>query len=165
MSMPIINLACFLPICIVATMKHGYAYKANPAPLYEAGAERMWYDADGKRLERAKMMEVGQLRRGDTLLLLSLHNLAGSPPAYDRWRDDLTARGVILQMVANDAPPRPVGRPVGYQPNRHDWAIWVDGHRSEKDRLAAIGGGVTRQTLNGRYGNPTNPKPAPTTEG
>ena len=32
-------------------------------------------------------------------------------------------------------------------------------------RLAAIGGGVTRQTLNGRYGNPTNPKPAPDTEG
>jgi len=144
-------------------MLHAYAYKADPALLRDAGAERLWYDADGKRLERAKMMEVGQLREGDTLLLLSLHNLAGSPPAYDRWRGDLTARGITLQMVANDAPPRPVGRPRAYQSSHRDWAIWTDGHRSEKDRLEAIGG-VTRQTLNGRYGNPTNPKPAPSEE-
>ena len=48
---------------------------------------------------------------------------------------------------------------------RCDHAVWIDGDRSEVDRLAAIaarnGSPVSRQLLNGRYGNPSNPKPAP----
>lgn len=146
-------------------MLHAYAYKADPAPLQEAGAERLWYDADGKRLQRADLMKSGALRKGDTLLVLSIHNLAGSPRTYERWQADLAERGVTLRVVENDNPPRPVGRPRKYEPSPEDWAIWVDGHRSEKDRLAAIearhGSPVTRQTLNGRYGNPSNPKQRP----
>ena len=48
---------------------------------------------------------------------------------------------------------------------RRHHAVWINGDRSEIDRLATIaadnGSLVTRQTLNGRYGNPTRPKPAP----
>ncbi len=153
-------------------MIHAYAFKANADPLSEA--EQLWYDADGERLKRAEMMKSGQLRAGDTLLILSIHNLAGSHHAYQRWRDDMAKIGVTLRIVKTDRPPpRPVGRPKIYTPTarqaRQDWATWIDGHRSEKDRLADIearnGAPVTRQTLNGRYGNPSKPGPAPTEEG
>ncbi len=156
-------------------MIHAYAFKADPAPLGEAGGlkTRLWYDADGARLKRAEMMKSGQLRAGDTLLILSIHNLAGSPQAYQRWRDDMATLGVTLRIVETDKPPKPVGRPKVYTPTarqaRLHWATWIDGHRSEKDRLADVAGdygaAVTRQTLNGRYGNPSNPGPAPDREG
>jgi len=151
-------------------MIHAYAFKANPDPLSEA--ERLWYDSDRLRTRRAEMMKSGSLRSGDTLLILSIHNLAGSPRAYQRWRDDIAAQGVEIRVVESDDPPRPVGRPKVYDPTppqaREHWATWIDGHRTEKDRLAAIeadyGAPVTRQTLNGRYGNPTRPGPAPDRE-
>ena len=151
-------------------MIHSYAYRADPAPLGDA--ERRWYDSDSARPARVEMMKSGSLRRGDTLLVLGLHNLAGSPRSYQRWRDDIAALGVEIRVVENDDPPRQVGRPKVYDPTppqaREHWATWTDGHRTEKDRLAIIaasyGAAVTRQTLNGRFGNPSNPKPAPDRE-
>ncbi len=156
-------------------MIHAYAYNADDTPLREAGAEKIWYDPKGIRDARVRMLTAGALRDGDTLLLLSLYNLAGSPTAFDRWRKEMQAlsdRGITPRIVETDSPPRPVGRPKVYDPSaaqmRKHWAIWTDGHPLGKDRLAAIeadyGAAVTRQTLNGRYGNPTRPKPAPTEE-
>lgn len=153
----------------ILAMIHGYAYRHDPQSLEDAGAERIWYDAAPEREKRRDMMGVGALREGDTLLVYSIHQLAGSPRAYDRWITDLKARGVRLRVV-EDGAPKPPHRPRKYDPDlrraqRH-WAIWTDGHRTERDRLAAIQDEnddvpVTRQTLNGRYGNPTNPGPRP----
>jgi len=154
-------------------MIHGYSHGIDPEPLRKAGATEIWYDPEGRRDKRNNMAAPGAMRDGDKLLIFSLHNLTGSPKTYDRWREDLAAIPVVVEVVQDDTPKRPRGRPrKKYTPivaeAQQDHAIWTDRVPSEKERLAAIakryGAPVTRQTLNGRYGNPTNPKPAPTEE-
>ncbi len=150
-------------------MKHSYAYRTDPTLLIEAGSERLWFDGLSDRLNRAAMMTSKTLREGDTILILSIHNFAGSPGAYNRWRENVKGIGVKLEVVVKVAPLRPVGRPRVYDPTPEraleHWAIWIDGYRTEKDRQKAIadshGVYITRQTLNARYGNPSNPKSPP----
>lgn len=154
-------------------MIHGYAFRLDPDPLREAGAEKIWYDADKLRENRAAMMSPGAMRSGDELLIYSMHNLAGSPRAFRRWEESLRVVGVGLRLIGAAMPIRKPGRPRKYTPThkqaRRHWAIWTDGNRTEADRLIAVsedyGERVTRQTLFGRYGGPSGPKPEPTGEG
>ncbi len=84
-------------------------------------------------------------------------------------RENVAGIGVKLEVVVKEAPLRPIGRPRVYDPAPQlaleHWAIWIDGYRTEKDRQQAIadshGVYITRQTLNARYGNPSNPKSPP----
>ncbi len=148
----------------------GYGYKRDPEDLRAAGAEQVWVDLSKGRYERASMMKGGGLRKDDTLILFSLRDLSGSHQANDRWLARMRDMGVTIKLVDPPASAKKIGRPKKYDPDlpgaRCDHAVWIDGDRSEVDRLAAIaarnGSPVTRQTLNGRYGNPSNPKPVPT---
>lgn len=150
-------------------MMHGYGYRRDPEDLRLAGAETVWSDLDPGRYQRAAMMRQGALRQGDTLLLFKLRDLGGSPVADEKWREKIEARGVTVQIIDLPEWSKPIGRPRKYDTDsagaRQDWEIWTNGDRSEIDRLSAIaaryGSPVTRQTLNGRYGNPSNPKPRP----
>ncbi len=147
----------------------GYGYKRDPADLRAAGAEQVWVDLSKGRYERAAMMKGGILRKDDTLILFSLRDLSGSHQADDRWRARMEGLGVTIKLVAAPVSAKKIGRPKKYDPDpagaRCDHAVWIDGDRSEVDRTATIsaryGSPVTRQVLNGRYGNPTRPKPAP----
>jgi hypothetical protein len=153
---------------------HAYGYRKIADELRACGAEMVWIDTDRNRFQRASMMRAGALRAGDTLLLFYLRDLGGSPPADQKWKAMIEDLGVTIKIV--DPPegfaPVVLGRPRKYAPDaggaRLHHSIWTDGIRSEVDRLAAIsahyGSPVTRQVLNGRYGNPSNPKPAPTEE-
>lgn len=154
-------------------MIHGYGYRRDPDDLRKAGAETVWCDMEPGRYQRAAMMRNGAMRPGDTLILFKLRDLGGSPVADERWRNMIAERGVTIRLVDMPAgAPKTIGRPRKYDPDeagkRRHWAIWTDGTRAEVDRLAAIaadyGSPVTRQTLNGRYGNPSNPKPVPARE-
>lgn len=150
-------------------MMVGYGYRRDPEELRKAGAERVWVDFTPGRYERADMMRDGGLRPGDTLILFSLRDLGGSPVADRKWEARIAERGASIKIVRPLVEPKRVGAPRKYDPDaasaRRHYAIWIDGTRSERDRLAAIaadyGAPVTRQTLNGRYGNPSNPKQAP----
>lgn len=160
-------LAMFFATIILHHMKHGYAFRIDPEPLREEGASQVWYDADKLRENRAAMMAPGAMRQGDELIIYSMHNLAGSPRAFRRWEDSLRAKGIGLRLVGATMPIRKPGRPRKYDPTpaqrRRHHAIWTDGNRTEADRLIAIsedyGERVTRQTMFGRYGGPSNPKP------
>ncbi len=148
----------------------GYGWKRDPADLRAAGAEQVWVDLSKGRYERAAMMRGGILRKDDTLILFSLRDLSGSHQADDRWLARMEGLGVTIKLVAAPVSAKKIGRPKKYDPDlpdaRYHHSVWVDGDRSEVDRLATIsahhGSPVTRQTCNGRYGNPKNPKPAPT---
>jgi len=158
-----------MPETIFIHMIHGYGYRRDPDELRKAGAATVWVDLDPGRYQRAAMMRPGALREGDLLLMFKLRDLGGSPVADEKWREMVEARGVTIKLVDLPSGAKQIGRPRRYDPDdaakRRHWAIWTDGTRSEKDRLAAIaadnGSAVTRQTLNGRYGNPSNPKPMP----
>lgn len=151
---------------------HAYAFGLNrdPADLRAAGAETVWIDTDKFRHQREAMMRKGALRPGDTLLLFYLRDLGGSPKADEVWREKVEARGVTIKLVAPPAaPPKKRGPKKKYDPDlaaaRRHHAIWTDGTKAEVERLALIasdnGAPVTRSTLNGRYGGPKRPKPAP----
>lgn len=150
-------------------MIHAYGYRRDPEELRQAGAATVWCDLEPGRYQRAAMMQNGALREGDTLLLFKLRDLGGSPVADEKWRERIEAKGVTIQIVDAPTSPKVIGRPRKYAPDsagaRRHWAVWTDGTRSEVDRLADIaadyGAPVTRQTLNGRYGNPSNPKQRP----
>lgn len=152
-------------------MIHAYGFRRIPDELRAAGAEVVWNDLDRNRYQRASMMRDGALREGDTLIMWYLRDLGGSPVADQKWKAMVEARGVTIEIVdpPDNFTPKVLGRPRKYDPDqaaeRLHYSIWTDGTRSEKDRLAAIaahhGSPVTRQTLNGRYGNPSNPKPMP----
>lgn len=150
---------------------HAYGYRRIPDELRAAGAEVVWNDIDRNRFRRASMMREGALRKGDTLILWYLRDLGGSPVADQKWKAMVEERGVTIEIV--DPPDSyltvKLGRKRKYDPDawgaRLHHSIWTDGIRSDQDRLGAIsehyGSPVTRQVLNGRYGNPSNPKPAP----
>lgn len=157
------------PETILPTMIHAYGYRRDPEALRKAGAETVWLDIEAGRHQRAEMMRSGALRQGDTLLLFKLRDLGGSPVADAKWRAMVEAKGVTIRVVELTAPPKVIGRPRKYAPDaaaaRRHHATWTDGTKSERARLAEIaadyGSPVTRQTLNGRYGNPSNPKQRP----
>lgn len=150
-------------------MIHAYGYRRDPAALRKTGAETIWLDLEPGRYQRAEMMKPGALRQGDILRLFKLRDLGGAPVADRVWRERVEARGVTIEIVETVEPPQVIGRPRKYDPDpaaaRRHHAIWTNGERSERDRLAAVaadyGSPVTRQTLNGRYGNPSNPKQKP----
>ncbi len=141
----------------------------DPNDLRAAGAEQVWVDLAAGRYQRAAMMQGGVLRKDDTLLLFYLRDLSGSPKTDDRWLARMRDIGVTIKLVDPPASTKKIGRPKKYDPDppaaRRHHAVWIDGDRSEVDRTATIsadyGSPVTRQVLNGRYGNPTRPKPAP----
>lgn len=147
----------------------GYGYKRDPEDLRKAGASQVWIDLTPGRYERADMMRGGGLREGDTLLLISLRDLGGSPVADERWQQMMAERGVTLQIIESDGAARKVGAPRKYDPDapaaRRHWSIWTNGTRSERDRLTAIaadyGSPVSRQSLFWHYGSPKSPKPQP----
>ena len=169
--MPKIALVCFDAINYIEAMIHAYGYKRIPDELRACGAECIWIDHDRNRFQRASMMRDGALREGDTLLLFYLRDLGGSPPADRKWKAMIEAHGVTIKIIdpPDNFTPKKLGRPRKYDTDvggaRLHHSIWTDGTRSEVDRLAAIsahyGSPVTRQVLNGRYGNPTRPKQAP----
>ena len=144
----------------------GYAYgrARTEAMLRAIGCERTFVDRDGKRRERAEMMNGCNLREGDTLRVLYFRDLGGSPVADRVWREKVEAMGVKVEEV------RPASRPVG-PPRKFDPPadlvlrirdIWLDGNRSERDRLQAVADAyapTTRGVLNNRFGWPTRPKP------
>ena len=148
----------------------GYGYRRDPADLRAAGAEHVWVDLAPGRYERAAMMRSGNLRKNDILILFKFRDLSGSAKSDDRWLARIKDLGVTIKLVDLPASAKKIGRPRGkYNPDppaaRRHHAVWINGDRSEIDRLATIaadnGSVVSRQTLNGRYGNPTRPKPAP----
>jgi len=146
-------------------MKIGYGYRKHTVDLQAAGAERVYIDTDSARPRRAEMMRRG-LRAGDTLVLLYLRDLGGSPVADTVWRGKVEALGVTIKIV-RPVNVRPVGRPRKFQPTPEEdaaiRAIWLDGLETEKRRLQRIAD-YKRQTVGKgalvwRYGTPTNPKP------
>lgn len=158
-----------MPVITLSRMMHAYGYRRNPEDLRATGAETIWCDLEPGRYQRAAMMGAGALRPGDTLILFKLRDLGGSPVADEKWREKIESKGVTIRLIDPPASSKPIGRPRKYSPDsaaaRRHWAVWTNGDRSEVDRLTEIaadnGSPVTRQTLNGRYGNPSNPKPAP----
>lgn len=146
-------------------MMLGYGYRRDADELRKAGAEQVWVDFSPDRLERADLFRSGALRPGDTLVLFSLRDLGGSPKADPIWQRKVEERGASIKIV--DLPARKLGRPRRYDPTpdqvRRHRAIWLDGDNAERARLKAIaadyGSHVTRSTLHGRYGSPSNPKP------
>ena len=149
-------------------MKIGYGYRRNAKDLTRAGAEKVFIDISRDRPERTDMFKHGGLREGDTLLLLSMRDLGGSPPADRHWQAQAAAMGVSIDVVVLDKPPARMGRPRHYKPTpdqyRRHRAIWLDplGGTQEAKRKqisADYGSEVTRGILNGRFGWHGNEKP------
>lgn len=151
----------------------GYGYRRNAKDLERAGAERVFIDTSKDRPERTDMFKHGGLRKGDTLLLLSLRDLGGSPPADRHWQGQALAIGASIDVVKLDKPPARMGRPKEYSPTpeqyRRHRAIWLDpvgGTQESKRKLisADYGSELTRGILNGRFGWIGNEKPDHTKE-
>jgi len=149
-------------------MKIGYGYRRNAKDLERAGAERVFIDTSRDRPERSDMFKHGGIRDGDALLLLSMRDLGGSPPADRHWKAQAEAMGVSIVLVETDTPPARIGRPRQYKPTpdqyRRHRAIWLDpvGGTQEAKRKqisADYGAEVTRGILNARFGWFGNEKP------
>ena len=147
-------------------MKVGYGYNRSEADLKSAGAEKVYIDTKKTRDERARMFSGGMhIRKGDTLVLMSIRDLGGSPLADKQWRKRCEDMGISLEVVEKPAVSsgRPAHRPRKYQPNMRDREIWLNGLFSEVSRLNTIeehnGFRVSKGVLNRRYGNPSNPLP------
>jgi hypothetical protein len=149
-----------------ACMKVGYGYRRKSSDLTAIGAEKVYVDVNRDRPYRADLVTLA-LRPGDTLLLLYLRDLGGSPVADRVWRERVEALGVTVEVVSLDKPPAVMGRPRKFRPSpeisRLVRGIWLDGSKAEEQRLALIreltGHEVARGVLNHRYGWPSRPKP------
>ena len=142
-------------------MRVGYGFRRDEAALTDAGAEVVWLDTSKERTERAAMIQTG-LRKGDTLVLLSIRDLGGSAPADKVWRARIEALGVTVDVIEIEAETRPKKfDPLPDQCARLR-AMWLDGLQSEKYRLRRCveiyGAQVSKGQLFGRYGSPSNPK-------
>lgn len=149
-------------------MKIGYGYRRNAKDLERAGAEKVFIDTSRDRPERSDMFKHGGIRAGDTLLLLSMRDLGGSPPADRHWQAQAAALGVTVEVVAQDKPPARIGRPKLYRPSpdqyRRHRAIWLDPlggtYEAKRKQISAdYGSELTRGILNGRFGWLGNEKP------
>lgn len=152
------------------TMKIGYGFRRNAKDLEALGAEKVWIDISRDRPERSDMFKLGGLREGDTLLLLSLRDLGGSPPADTRWKAEVEKMGVTIEIAQLDKPPARMGRPKVYKPTpdqfRRHRAIWLDPlggtYESKRKQISAdYGSELTRGILNGRFGWLDAEKPIP----
>ena len=91
----------------------GYGYKRTEADLEAIGAETVWIDTNRERTERAAMMQPGALRKGYTLRLLGINDLAGNPRANEKWLAMLKERGVTVEVIE---PPKPAPKKRGPKP-------------------------------------------------
>lgn len=120
-------------------MKYAYGYKVTAADLAYLGADRVIIDTDRKRKNRQDMIRL-KLRKGDTLALMYLRHLGGSPVADRVWREKVEAKGVTVEIKT--PPPKPKGRPHDYKklPREYEMAvraIW-QGDGTEAVRLDTI---------------------------
>lgn len=158
-------------------MKIGYGYRRQEADLLAAGAEKVYIDISPQRTERNDMFKYG-LREWDkkspqdTLILLSLRDLGGSPKADAMMKERIEAMGVIIEVVTLPGGKEPgrIGRPKKYDPTPEQDAqirkLWLCWHYTEayKLRRAAeiYGAPVTRGVLFNRYGSMSKPRGADT---
>jgi DNA invertase Pin-like site-specific DNA recombinase len=146
-------------------MNIGYGFRRTEAALKQAGAERVWIDLSKERTERADMLRIG-LKAGDTLIVLSKNDLGGSARANRIIRDNLTAMGVTVAVVAPDTLSKPMGRPRKFDPTpeqaeqiKEIWLCWHHTGAYKLRRAAEImGHSVSRGQLNHRFGNMSKPK-------
>lgn len=139
----------------------GYGYRRNAKDLKRAGAEKVFIDTSKDRPERTDMFKHGGIREGDTLLLLSLRDLGGSPPADRHWQSVVASMGVTIKTVTLDKPAARLGAPKKYSPTPDQYkrhrAIWLDpvgGTQESKRKQISTdyGSELTRGILNGRFG-------------
>lgn len=151
---------------MLCRMKIGYGYRKRADDLAACGAERIIVDDQPDRPGRGQLVQL-VLRPGDTLVLLHLRDLGGSPVADRQWTQRIEGLGVTMQICTPPATPAVKGRPRQFDPqaeiNSRVRSIWLDGTKSELVRLAEVrelvDAEVSRSTLQGRYGWPSKPKP------
>lgn len=147
------------------SVKIGYGYRRREAELRDLGAEQVFIDLSRDRHARADMMT--SIREGDTLILIKLRDLGGSPVADRVWKERVEAAGATIEVRTPDKPQKPLGRPKGrFRPtpeqDRVVRSIWLDKTKSERQRLKDVatfmGYEVGKGTLAYRFGTPSNPK-------
>ena len=146
-------------------MNIGYGFRRTEAALKQAGADRVWIDTSKERTERSDMLRFG-LTAGDTLIVLAENDLGGSARANRIIRDNLTAMGVTVAVVAPETPSKPMGRPRKFDPTpeqdeqtKEIWLCWHHTGAYKLRRAAEIMGyPVSRGQLNHRFGSMSNPK-------
>ena len=145
-------------------MKIGYGYNVAATAFEHLGCDKLFIDTDRARPLRDHMIEAAGIRKGDTLVLLYLRHLGGSPVADRVWSERVEDMGVTIEVC----PPEPgeVGRPKdnGKLPGDKEpeaRALWL-GAGTEATRLARVaslvGHPVGKGLLVGRFGVPSNPK-------
>lgn len=154
-------------------MKIGYGYRRKEADLIAAGADKVYIDISPQRTERNDMLTHGLRKwdgksQKDTLVLLSLRDLGGSPKADAMMKERIEAMGIIIEVVPLPGGKEPgrIGRPKKYDPTPEQDAqirkLWLCWHYTEayKLRRAAeiYGSEVGRGVLFNRYGSMENPK-------
>jgi hypothetical protein len=159
---------------IYSNMKIGYGFRRSAADLKAVGAEKVWIDTSRDRPERSDMFKHGGIREGDTLLLLSLRDLGGSPPADKRWKAQAEAMGVSLEVVTLGKPSARIGAPRKYDPTPDQYlrhrAIWLDPlggtYEAKRKQISAdYGSELSRGILNGRFGWVGNEKQGEPSDG
>lgn len=144
-------------------MRIAYGYRRAEKDFAKADVETIYIDTPkSDRNERREMFQGGGMRHGDTLVLLAKGDL-GYGRELKRMRERLEEMGVSIEYVEAievEAPTRPRGRPVGFNPTPdHDREIkeaWHDEDRvgSYAIKVAARRGyDIQTHHLKHRYGN------------
>lgn len=145
-------------------MKIGYGYRVNLSAFDNLGCDKVFIDTEKHRPFRDQIIEARGVRGGDTLALLFLRHLGGSPVADRVWREKVEALGVKIEIHPPQA--GDVGRPKDngkLPPDKEAGArlLWLGGG-TELTRLSRVaehvGHAVGKGLLVGRFGTPTSPK-------
>lgn len=147
----------------------GYGFRRNPEDLKAVGAKDVRIDTSKDRPMRSDLFKYS-LRKGDTVIVLAIRDLGGSPPADKRWLDQAKEMGVTVIEKRPEKKPARMGRPKKYEPTRMQFyqhrAVWLDPlggpYEAKRKAISAdYGREVTRGMLNGRFGWIGNEKPIP----
>ena len=93
-------------------MRVGYGYDVTEAAFAHARVDKVWLDVPGSgRRERGAMLETGNLREGDTLVLVKREHLGPVATIFVR------AEGVEIETCPPAAPPKRSGAPLKFNPD------------------------------------------------
>ena len=143
-------------IRMIGRMRNGYGYNVTEAAFAHAGVDRVWLDVTGSgRRERGAMLEMGNLREGDTLVLLSASDIS------ENLARVILDRGAMIETCPPVTKPKRPGAPLKFDPDLQQddaiRALWLNAGYTlayVKRRAGEImGKPVARHQLTHRYGN------------
>lgn len=155
----------------------GYGYRRSEKDMEFLQADVTYVDWNDTREERTEMLGPNGARKGEIIRVLATNDLGGSDKANKKILAIIKRREAVFDERRPPEVPKKMGRPRKFDPTPDEafaiWRLWTDQDDTgmpDKVRLQMCQGiytgkrELTRELLNGRYGWPSKPKPAPETK-